>query len=145
MSLFNDIKENFKRQKNINDQILSNPRFKEMDISKIKFYPIDGDIDRMKLYGCYTGDKFTYQGKEYTVEKDDVERLTFKPSFERVGYKEYRYEKKYPKMLKQNGIKQNEKHIEECIEVNLYQATKLKAKLIVLDIAPKNSQKNMTY
>ena len=55
-----------------------------MDVSKIQFYPIDNDVDRMKLYGCYAGDKFIYQGKEYIVEKDDVEKVRFYPSYKEV-------------------------------------------------------------
>ena len=57
----------------------SEPRFAGMDVSKIKFQPIDGDVDRMTMYGCYAGDKFTYEGKTYEVEKDDVERIKVTP------------------------------------------------------------------
>lgn len=143
MNLFNDVKENFKRQKNINDQILSNLRFKEMDISKIKFYPIDGDIDRMKLYGCYAGDKFIYQGKEYIVEKDDVEKLIFLPSYKKIDIEKYHHTEP-PKKIKELWKKSEKEakqrmymrdfHPNDIIKSDLYQFT-----YISQDITKENS------
>lgn len=84
MNLLSDIKEKLQKQKEIKKHTSANPRFENIDISKVQFYPIDNDIDRMKLYGCYAGDKFIYQGKEYIVEKDDVEKVKFYPSYKEV-------------------------------------------------------------
>lgn len=53
-----------------------------MNPSKIEFQPVDGDIDRMTMYGCYEGDKFTYAGKTYVVEKDDVPRIELRPTID---------------------------------------------------------------
>jgi hypothetical protein len=69
-----------REEQEIKLRLEQNPRFKGMDVDKIEFVPVDGDVDRMKIYGCYAGDKFIYEGKEHTVEKDDVERVTFYPS-----------------------------------------------------------------
>lgn len=81
-------------QKNAEIQKMeANPRFAGMDVTKIELQPIDGDKDRMALYGCYAGDTFTYKGQTYTVEKDDVERIEISPKYTRVDSDRYRYSK----------------------------------------------------
>ena len=57
------------------DIIKQNPLFKDKDISEIKFIPIDDDIDRMKFYGCYKGDKYIYQKETTTITEDQKPRI----------------------------------------------------------------------
>ena len=61
-----------------------NPAFEGMDISKIEFKPIDGDVNRMAMYGCYAGDSFVYEGEEIAILDDMVERITVKGDEEMV-------------------------------------------------------------
>lgn len=97
----NKLKEQ-ETQKSAEIQRMSeNPRFSGMDVTKIALHPIDGDKDRMALYGCYAGDTFSYKGQTYTVEKDDVERIKITPQYTKVDGDKYRYSKPPKEIQKQ--------------------------------------------
>lgn len=55
---------------------VTNPVFNGLDVSKIDFQPIDGDVTRMQMYGCYAGDKFLYEGELHVIKEDTVERIS---------------------------------------------------------------------
>jgi hypothetical protein len=80
MFLLNLIKHSVDMKKKEKEIIQSNPYFKDKNLLQIKFIPVDNNIARMKLYGCYTGDKFIYKGETVVVEEDQKPRISITPA-----------------------------------------------------------------
>ena len=69
-------REEIKQQDNLFVEFArKNPAFESMDVTKIEFQPVDGDITRMGMYGCYAGDQFIYKGELHTIREDMVKRM----------------------------------------------------------------------